>query len=264
MNSKYDPHQHGFTLIETMTVVAVIGILAAIALPAYDYYVYKARAAEVIVQYDRLRTATAIIEVDETNIPICQSFLEQANAVNINDPYVTLTVGFAPLEGQPNDFRPVMNVCASANKQYSMGSAQAALRYFQRIGKVEPNLVGLSSIMSYSVALTEKDAMICRGIAPQTHAVCGGELKPQLPQSTTSATNNPTPAPTLAPQGSAWPTTQVGPSSTLPPNPSPTARTVITPTTAPSLNNHNCPAGQWYNPHSQKCQHAPNGVANSH
>ncbi|RMW95080.1 prepilin-type N-terminal cleavage/methylation domain-containing protein [Allofranklinella schreckenbergeri] len=57
---------HGFTLIELMIVVAIIGILAAVAFPAYQDYTVRGRVSEVLLAASKCRTS--IIEASKVGL----------------------------------------------------------------------------------------------------------------------------------------------------------------------------------------------------
>lgn len=57
MKNNHNNRQQGFTLIELMIVVAIIGILAAVAIPAYKDYTTRAKMSEVLVMMEPAKLA---------------------------------------------------------------------------------------------------------------------------------------------------------------------------------------------------------------
>jgi len=61
--------QRGFTLIELMTVIAIIGILATIAVPNYRQYILKAEAVELVGKMDMIKTALTVTYAENDAYP---------------------------------------------------------------------------------------------------------------------------------------------------------------------------------------------------
>ena len=78
--------QKGFTLIELMITVAIVGILAAVALPAYQDYTIRAQASEGMILAEGFKTAVAEYHANKGTLPVTNA---EAGVVSPTGKYVS-------------------------------------------------------------------------------------------------------------------------------------------------------------------------------
>jgi type IV pilus assembly protein PilA len=96
--------QQGFTLIELMIVVAIIGILAAIAIPAYQDYTIRSQVSEAAVLADGQKTALAEFFNNTGRFPTTQQSAGLETSTSIVGKYVTQVDG----TGKPGEVTSFM------------------------------------------------------------------------------------------------------------------------------------------------------------
>jgi type IV pilus assembly protein PilA len=140
-------NQKGFTLIELMIVVAIIGILAAVAIPAYQDYTIKAKVQEGVNLSNPARTALGIACSEgelgtathstmglSTNTLYTGEYTRSVTAVGTNTTTGTVTIVYTGIGSQvsPNDAVIYTGTCGAGGMVWAVAASGLPTKFLPK------------------------------------------------------------------------------------------------------------------------------------
>jgi type IV pilus assembly protein PilA len=159
--------QKGFTLIELMIVVAIIGVLAALALPAYQDYSTRAKVAEGLLFATALQRA--ISETFQSKGPVDMSCNSSANCSNLG----ASSMGAADLVGNKN----VASVTSNATGLVAIAYKTSVVPAGAETLYIEPVDVGGSALNLSTGGAGGQFFWVC-GTGPTTSSTLASKYRP--------------------------------------------------------------------------------------
>jgi prepilin-type N-terminal cleavage/methylation domain-containing protein len=161
----------GFTLIEILVVIAVLAILGSVATVAYGNYIAKARASELALKYDAVRTNVSVAVKGGVVQEQCAAVTANINPSNLQSPYAAMDVAFEAVAG---GFTPLLRFCADVDNQGVRGVdvARETHQLLSRSAAIGQGAVIGEAAVSFAVNLADR-AVVCKVESPANKGTSG-------------------------------------------------------------------------------------------